>query len=258
VERAIGFEIERQRIAIEMGEPLVQETRGWDDDRGLTYRMRVKESSDDYRYFPEPDLPPLEVDPAWVEQVRAAMPELPGARRARYTDELRIAPADALTIVADPAATSLLDGALVAGPALPPRKLANWITGEYLRLAKGEGGTAAVAGVSGAELAALVGAVEAGELSATNAKEVFARHAASGEPVATIIASAGYRQISDADTLGAAVAAAIAANPAAVADIRAGRTQAVGFLVGQVMKQTRGQANAETVGRLVREALEVG
>jgi aspartyl-tRNA(Asn)/glutamyl-tRNA(Gln) amidotransferase subunit B len=258
VERAIGFEIDRQRAALEGGMPLVQETRGWDDDRGLTYRMRVKESSDDYRYFPEPDLPPLEVDPAWIERIGAELPELPAARRARYRDTLGLAAADAITIAGEPRATAVFEAALAASPGLRPRKLANWVTGEYLRLAKGEGGSVAVAGVSGPELAALVAAVEAGELSSTNAKEVFARHAASGESVASIVAAAGFRQISDTDALRTAVEAAIAANPSAVADIRSGRTEAVGFLVGQVMRQTRGQANAATVGRLVREALGIG
>jgi len=255
VERAVAFEIERQAKALDAGEPLIQETRGWDDDRGLTYRMRIKESSDDYRYFPEPDLPPLHVDASWLEAVRAAMPELPAARRARYA-ELGIPAADAVTIVADAGATALLDAALAAGPSLAPRKVANWVVGEYLRLAKGEAGATAVAGVSGAELAALVTMVEAGELSGTNAKEVFARHAAEGRPVAAIVAEAGFRQVNDTDALRTAIAEILAANPAAVADVRAGKGQAIGFLTGQVMKATRGQANAALVGQLLREALE--
>ena len=148
VERAIGFEIDRQTRALDAGEPLVQETRGWDDDRGVTYRMRVKESSDDYRYFPEPDLPPLRVDAAWLESIRTTMPELPSARRERYVTELGLAPADAVVIVGDPAAAQVFEGAMDAvGGSVPGRKVANWVTGEYLRLAKGEGGTAAVARV---------------------------------------------------------------------------------------------------------------
>ena len=150
----------------------------------------------------------------------------------------------------------LFEAALAAGPALPPRKVGNWVVGEYLRLAKGDAGAEAVAGVSGAELAALIGLVEAGELSGTNAKEVFERHARTGRPVADLVAEAGFRQISDTGALREAVAGVLAANPAAVADYKAGKQQAVGFLTGQVMRQTRGQANAAVVGQLLREALE--
>ncbi len=256
VERAIGFEIERQTRALRAGELLVQETRGWDDDRGATYRMRIKESSDDYRYFPEPDLPPLHLEPAFLDEIRASLPELPAARRARYVADLGLSPYDATIMVADGQATALFESALAAGPGLPAKKVANWIIGEYLRLAKGEAGAAAVRGTSGEELAALVGLVESGELSGTNAKEVFARHAATGRSVAELVAEAGFRQISDTGALRDAVAAVLAANPTAVADVKAGKTQAIGFLTGQVMRQTRGQADAEVVGRLLRETLD--
>ena len=134
VERAIAFEIERQAAALDAGEPLLQETRGWDDERGETYRMRVKETSDDYRYFPEPDLPPLHLDEAWLAEVRAALPELPGARRARYIDDLGLSPYDAAVLVADPDATALFEATMAADPGLPAKAVANWVSGEYLRL----------------------------------------------------------------------------------------------------------------------------
>jgi aspartyl-tRNA(Asn)/glutamyl-tRNA(Gln) amidotransferase subunit B len=256
VERAIGHEIERQAGVLAAGGRLMQETRGWDDDRGLTYRMRVKESSDDYRYFPEPDLPPLRLDPSWLAEVERSLPELPAARRARYRDGSGLSRYDASVLVGEPAATTLFEDALAADPSVSPKKVANWVIGEYLRLAKGEGGSAATASVSGRELADLVRRVEAGELSGTNAKQVFAIHARSGEPVAAIIAREGFRQISDEGPLREAVEAVIAENPVAVADVRAGKGQAIGFLTGQVMKRTAGQANAATVQRLLREALE--
>ncbi len=249
VERAIGFEIERQTRALEAGEPLVQETRGWDDDRGLTYRMRLKEDSDDYRYFPEPDLPPFRTDPAWLAEIRSAMPELPAARRQRYAAAMGLSPYDAAVIVGDGAATALFEGALQADPSLPAKRLANWVTGEYLRLPAGTG-------VAPAQLAALVRMIESNELSGTNAKEILARHAATGETVRGIVAALGLRQISDQGALRTAVAAVLAANPDAVADVRAGKAQAIGFLTGQVMKQTRGQANAAMVQQLLRDALE--
>jgi aspartyl-tRNA(Asn)/glutamyl-tRNA(Gln) amidotransferase subunit B len=255
VERAIDYEIERQTAALRAGEQLVMETRGWDDDRGLTYHMRPKETSDDYRYFPEPDLPPLRVDPAWLDELRAALPELPAARRQRYREELGLSDYDAEVLVSEAAAIALFEEARAADPELSAKKLANWVSGEYLRLAKGEDGVVAVAQVSGTELAALVRLVEDGEISGTNAKEVFALHARTGRSVGQIVAEAGFKQISDQDALQEAVDAVIAENPDAAADVRAGKQQAIGFLTGQVMKKTRGQANAGVVKDLLASSL---
>ena len=255
VERAIEFEIDRQAAALDAGETLAQETRGWSDERGETYHMRSKETSDDYRYFPEPDVPPLHVDPAWLDALRAAMPELPGARRARYGAALGLGVYDAAVLTADPDATALFEATLAAAVGLAPKSVANWVTGEYLRLRKAATGEATVR-VDPAELAAIIRAVEDGELSRSNAKEVFEAHVAAGETAAAIIAARGFRQISDSGAVGTAVDEVLAANPAAVADYRAGKVQAVGFLVGQVMKATRGQANAAIVQAAVRERLD--
>ncbi|MGI8534662.1 MAG: Asp-tRNA(Asn)/Glu-tRNA(Gln) amidotransferase subunit GatB [Candidatus Limnocylindrales bacterium] len=250
VERAIDHEIRRQGAALDAGEVVVQETRGWDDGRGATYVMRIKEDSDDYRYFPEPDLPPLRTDEAWLETIRAGLPELPAARRERYRASLGLSPYDAAVLVADAGATDLFEATLAADPGLPAKRVANWVAGEYLRL-----GAREAAVVRPAELAALVRAVEAGQLSTTNAKEVFARHAATGQAVALIVDASGMRRISDETALREAVAGVIDENPAAAADVRAGKGQAARFLVGQVMKRTRGQADAALVQRLVKDAL---
>jgi aspartyl-tRNA(Asn)/glutamyl-tRNA(Gln) amidotransferase subunit B len=252
VERAIGHEIERQAAALDAGEPLVQETRGWSDDRGATYRMRVKETSDDYRYFPEPDLPPLRVDPAWLDEIRDRLPELPGERRRRYQESLGLSAYDAGVIVADLDATRMYEETLASGPDLDAKQVANWVTGEYLRLRRASAGPVSV---SPPELAAIVRAVATGELSRANGREVLEAHVESGEPVAAIVDARGLRQISDTDTLTRIVDEVLAANPTAVADVKAGKAQAVGFLVGQVMKQTRGQANAAVVQTAVRERL---
>jgi aspartyl-tRNA(Asn)/glutamyl-tRNA(Gln) amidotransferase subunit B len=252
VERAIAFEVERQARALDAGEALVQETRGWDDDRGLTYTMRLKEESEDYRYFPEPDLPPLRTDPAWLDEIRASLPELPSARRARYRDALGLSAYDAAVLAADPRSTRLFEETLAAGGPVTPKAAANWVTGEYMRLSKTTGEGRA----SGQELAALIGLVEGGQLSGTNAKQVFQRHYSSGEPVAHIVAALGLRQISDETALGEAIERVLAANPAAVADVRAGKNQALGFLTGQVMKETLGQANPGLVRRLLEQRLE--
>ncbi len=260
VERAIAFEIERQAVALDAGEVLTQDTRGWDDNRGVTYVMRSKEDSHDYRYFPEPDLPPLRVAPAWIEAVRVALPELPAARRARYVEDLGLSAYDAGVIVAQPDLALAFEAIRAAGPGLAAKEVANFVTGDYGRLVN-ESGQRTAEGLAGrssaAELADLLGRVEAGELSRTNAREVFAIHAAGGQSVASIVAEAGFRQISDDAALGAAVDAVLAANPTAVADHHAGKP-ALGFLVGQVMKTTRGQANAELAGKLLRERLDPG
>jgi aspartyl-tRNA(Asn)/glutamyl-tRNA(Gln) amidotransferase subunit B len=252
VERAIDHEIERQARALRDGAPLRQETRGWDDDRGLTYHMRSKESSDDYRYFPEPDLPPLRLDPAWIGHIAASLPELPAARRRRYRESLGLSAYDAAVLVADESACAVFEAAVAADPGLPPKRLANWVTGELQRIAKT--GQA----VSGEQLARLVRMVEDGRLSGTNAKAVLARHATDGRDVAAIVAEAGWERIDDAAALRALVAAVIAANPGAVADVRAGQAKAIGFLVGQVMRETAGQARAAIVQDLLREALSEG
>jgi aspartyl-tRNA(Asn)/glutamyl-tRNA(Gln) amidotransferase subunit B len=260
VERAVAFEIERQARALDDGERVVQETRGWDDDRGLTYTMRTKEDSHDYRYFPEPDLPPLRADPAWLEAIRAGLPELPAARRGRYRDALGLSAYDAAVLVADTEATTVFEAALLAEPDLAPKAVANWVIGEVLRLVGSAGGGVGRrrVPVDGAQLGRLVRLVGEGAISSSSAKAVLERHATTREPVDAIVADLGLRQISDRDALAGIIDAVLAANPAAVEDVRAGKDQATGFLVGQVMKATRGQAQASAVQALLRERLGRG
>ena len=261
VERAVAHEIERQAAALDAGETLRQETRGWDDAKGATYLMRIKEDSDDYRYFPEPDLPPLQLDPAWLAAIRAALPELPAARRARYRDDLGLSPYDAALIVADETMSAAFEALCAAGPDLPAKELVNFVSGDYGRAAK-ETAERTVAGLVGrADAASLVHVlreVVAGRLSRSNAKEVVALHVASGTPAVELVAVRGFAQISDTDALDAVLNEVLAANPAAVADYRAGKAQAGGFLVGQVMKSTRGQANAALVQAAIRARLAGG
>jgi aspartyl-tRNA(Asn)/glutamyl-tRNA(Gln) amidotransferase subunit B len=253
VERAIAYEIERQAAVIDGGGKVHMETRGWDEPSQSTYHMRPKEEENDYRYFPEPDLPPLETTPEWRAAIKARLPELPATRRTRYRQDFGLSAYDATLLVMDGASTALFEGALAAGAGVAPKLIANWVTGEYARLAKGEAGAGSV---DPAELAALVKLVADGAISGTNAKEVLAEHFGSGERVAAIIERRGFRQISDAGALGAAIEQVVDANPAAVADYKAGKEAAVGFLVGQVMKATRGQANAAMVQTALRERLD--
>ena len=254
-ERAIAFEIERQAVAIDAGETIHMETRGWDESRQSTYHMRPKEEENDYRYFPEPDLPPLLTSPEWLAEIEARLPELPATRRTRYRTEFGLSAYDAGVLVNDAAATAMFEGVLAVGPRLAPKQVANWVTGEYLRLAKAAGDGYRV---FAPELAVLLKLIEDGIISGTNAKEVFAEHFATGMGVTAIVKARGLEQISDAGALGAAIDEVLAANPGAVADYRAGKAAAVGFLVGQVMKATRGQANAGMVQTALRERLDKG
>jgi aspartyl-tRNA(Asn)/glutamyl-tRNA(Gln) amidotransferase subunit B len=254
VERAIDFEIDRQTRALQTGEKLIQETRGWDDTRGETYPMRLKEESQDYRYFPEPDLPPLRTDPAWLDAIRAALPELPAVRRDRYVTDYGLSPTDASVIVAS--AGAYFDAAVSDARAPDPRQVASMLSKIALRERKSAPDV--LTERPGAELAAVVALRAAGGISSQNAEEVYAEHLRSGRTVAEIVAERGLSQINDRGALGEAVGRVIAANPAAVADYNAGKTVVVKFLVGQVMKETRGQADATVVQQLLEERLAAG
>ena len=253
VERAIAFEVERQTHALETGEGLVQETRGWDDGRGETYTMRLKEESQDYRYFPEPDLPPLRTDPAWLDSIRATMPELPAARRERYRTDYGLSAYDA-SLAANSGA--YIDAALSSQPA-PDPKVA---IGLFSKVALRE--RASIPNIldirPGTELAIASNLRTTGAISSQNAEEVYAEHLRSGRAVVDIVSERGLTSISDRGALGEAVDRVIAGNPAAVADYRAGKTVVVKFLLGQVMKETRGQADAAVVQNLIEERLAAG
>ena len=256
VERAIAFEIERQAAALDAGDPLAMETRGWDDGRQSTYRMRAKETSDDYRYFPEPDLPPLHVEPSWIAEVRAGVPELPAARRARY-EGLGLTHYDASVIVADPSMTFAFEAISAAGPDVPAKEIANFVSGPHAQAVKAGGANdAGTAGASTpAGIAALLGAIVDGRVSRSAGRELLTRHVADGTPADELLATAGPGQLSDDAALLGHVDAVIAANPRAVEDYRAGKPVA-GFFVGQVMKATSGAADAARVSELVRERLD--
>ena len=260
LERAMEYEIERQTDALERGEALVQETRGWDEANGRTISQRSKEEANDYRYFPEPDLPPLRPSADWVAALRASLPELPAARRVRYAEELGLSPYDAGVLTGDVALAAYFDAVVAAGASLgvTPKAAVNWVTGEFSRLLNqhaAEGLRADAVALKPAQLAELVAEVEAGRVSATNAKAVLARTFASGESPAEVIAAEGLGQVNDAGLIADAVASVIAEHPAQVGEYRAGKQQIYGFLVGQVMKRTAGRADARLVNEELRRQL---
>ncbi len=257
LERAMEFEVARHVEALERGERLVQETRGWIEDGGRTVAQRSKEEANDYRYFPEPDLPPLRPSPAWVEELRARLPELPAARRARYVTELGLSAYDAGVLTADHALADYFDGVVHAG--ISPKVAANWVSGEFSRLLNrhaAEGLRASAVALKPSGLAELIAEQEAGRVSAANAKEILAEVFASGEPPRTVIGQRGLAQVSDAGVIGEAVAWVVQEHAPQVAEYRAGKQQIFGFLVGQVMKRTNGRADAKLVNAELRRQLD--
>ena len=251
VRRALAHEIERQTAVLAAGGAVERETRGYDPARDVTRPQRGKEEARDYRDLPDPDLRPPPVDAAWVEALRAALPELPRARRERFAAEFGLAPADAAVLTEEPAVADLFEATAAAlGDA---RTAATWVQGEVLALAKGRPGGVADLRLTAEALAELLRALRRGALAAAQAKAVLAEMAETGAAPDAIIAARGLRQESDAGTVEAVVRAVLAAHPGAVADHRAGRqAKAIGFLMGQVMRASGGAANP----RVARAALE--
>jgi aspartyl-tRNA(Asn)/glutamyl-tRNA(Gln) amidotransferase subunit B len=254
VERALEYEVKRQSEELAGGRRIVQETRLFDADRGVTRSMRSKEYAHDYRYFPEPDLVPLKLDPAWVESLRAGLPELPRARRQRFTSQYGLPTYDAEILTQSRALAEYYEAAVRAHA--NAKGISNWIMSELLRELGGDDEAALAASpVSPAHLAGLVRLIDDGTISGKIAKDVFARMLASGEEPATIVQREGLTQVADAGALEAMVDQAIAGNPKAVADFKAGKTAASKAFVGQVMKASGGKANPAMVDRLVQEKL---
>ena len=254
VQRALEYEVQRQAEALTAGRRVAQETRLFDADRGTTRSMRSKEYAHDYRYFPEPDLVPLRLDPAWIEQIRAALPELPRARRQRFASQYGLPPYDAEILTQSRALAAYYEAAVGAHD--NPKAISNWIMTELLRELGGDDEAAvAKAPVSPANLAGLVRLIDEGTISGKIAKDVFARMLASGEDPVTIVRREGLTQVADVGAIEALVDQAIAANPKAVADFKGGKAVAAKALVGQVMKASGGKANPAMVDRVVQEKL---
>jgi aspartyl-tRNA(Asn)/glutamyl-tRNA(Gln) amidotransferase subunit B len=254
VQRALEYEVARQTRALEGGERIVQETRLFDPDRNVTRSMRSKEYAHDYRYFPEPDLVPLKLDAARVEEVRRALPELPRARRQRFVTQYGLPAYDAGILTQSRALAEYYEAA--ARGHANPKAISNWIMTELLRELGGDDESAiACSPVSPAHLASLVRLIDDGTISGKIAKDVFGRMRESGEDPAAIVRREGLTQVADAGQLEALVDQAIAANPKAVADFRGGKAAAAKALVGQVMKASGGKANPAMVDRLIQQKL---
>jgi aspartyl-tRNA(Asn)/glutamyl-tRNA(Gln) amidotransferase subunit B len=254
LQRALEYEVDRQIGLLCSGGRVEQETRLWDTAAGRTVAMRTKEEAHDYRYFPEPDLPPLQLSPAWIDEQRAKLPELPEARRRRFIRQYALGEPEAAFLSQDTALAAYFEEAVRAGAA--PRSAANWLMGELARKLRETGLGIQEARVDPEALAALIGLVDAGRLSATMAKEVFERMWATGRSAAAIVEEEQLARIDDEAALERAARDVVARHADAAAQYRRGKTTALGFLVGQVMRATGGRANPAMVNRILRRLLE--
>lgn len=257
--QGIDYEIARQTKLLRSGGSVAQETMGWDEARGVTVPQRSKEEAHDYRYFPEPDLPHLEVSREWVAEIRARLPELPDARRERLTSELGLSAYDAEVIAAERPIAEYYDRAVAAGREhkVDAKALANWVTGELFRLMKDSGTDIDRVKIAPAQIPALVALVNRGTISTTIAKQVFESMFATGQDPEAIVKDKGLAQISDADALSTIADRVIAEHPKPVADYRAGKEPVLKFLVGQVMKATKGQANPTVAADLLARKIKM-
>lgn len=253
VQRGLEYEAARQEDILNDGGKIVQETRSWDETNGVTESLRSKEQAHDYRYFPEPDLVPIIVDAEEIERLRANLPEMPDARKQRLMQDYGLSAYDADIITASKAMADYFDAALASKA--DPKAVANWLMGEvskHLNTASLEMKSCPVAPE---KLAGLIELIDKGTISNKIAKTVFEEMWTSGKDALTIVKEKGMMQISNAGEIESIVDAVIAANPQSVADFQSGKEKALGFLVGQIMKQTKGRANPEMVNKMLRQRL---
>ncbi len=254
VERALEFEVRRQMAILQQGGRVEQETLLWDEKRGVAEPMRTKEMAHDYRYFPEPDLVPLEVDPGWVERIRQALPELPLERKRRFVKQYGLPEYDAHVLTETRELADYFERA--AASTRHWKKLSNWVMGEVLRVLNERKVRIQDFPVPAEHLANLVELIEKGTISASAAKRVFEEMVETGKEPETVIREKGLVQISDTGQLEAVVDRVLAAHPDEVEKFLAGKDRVFGFFVGQVMRETRGKANPRMVNELLRQKLE--
>jgi aspartyl-tRNA(Asn)/glutamyl-tRNA(Gln) amidotransferase subunit B len=253
LERAVSFEIERQSKLLVAGGVVEQETLGWDEGRQATYSQRSKEDAHDYRYFPEPDLPPLVIPDEWLEQVRAALPELPRQKSYRFIQQYGLSAYDAALLTAEKGVAAYFEAAVQALPAsVSPKMLANWLAGDLFALLNQAGGVIYLERILPANLAKLVQLVAEGEINAATGKEVLAEMFTTGQSAEEIVERRGLRQVSDSGLIASLVRQVLEECPGEVASYRSGKETVMNWLFGQVMRRASGKANPQ----VVRQELE--
>lgn len=253
VQKAVAAEIERQSRILDEGGRVEQATRRYDESQKTTVLMRKKEGAVDYKYFPEPNIFPIQLDEAWIRDIQDSMEELPAARRARFMNDYGLGEYDAQVLVADPAMADYYEEA--AKTAKDAKKTANWVIGDLSAALNRDNRTFANAGVAPEHLAQLVNLVADGTISGKQAKTVFEDMLSSGKEPAKIVEEKGMKQVTDEGAILALVTEVLDANPKSIEDYKAGKDRAIGFLVGQVMKKSRGTANPKRTNELIREEL---
>lgn len=252
--RAITTEIARQTKRAEAGERIVQETRHFDESTGATSTMRVKEGAIDYRYFPEPDLLPIVTDDAWIESIRATLPELPAARRERMESEFGLSKEQIAVVAASPEAVTYFDELVAAGT--EPREAAVWMSGDLARALNTAGDDIADSKLTAKDLADLIAAVADGRVNRNTGKRVVVRAYEEGVTPLQIVAAEGLEQVSDDGAIGSAIDEVLAGLAKDVERFRAGEEKVYGFLMGQVMRALKGQGAPDVIQRLLREKLQ--
>ena len=252
--RSMDYEVKRQIELVEAGGEIVQETRRWDDTKGISVVMRTKEDAHDYRYFPEPDLLPIVVSEEWIEEVRSRLPELPAERRARYINEYNLSEYDASVITTSKKTSDYFEACIKSG--CDPKSASNWLMGDITRYLNEKELEPSDIPFTAEQLASLLSLIEKGTISNSAAKKVLAEMFNEPENPSKIVEKLGLVQVSDEGALKQMVDDVLAANPQSIVDYKAGRDRAIGFLVGQIMKASRGKANPQMINKLLKEALD--
>ncbi|MDF0551895.1 Asp-tRNA(Asn)/Glu-tRNA(Gln) amidotransferase subunit GatB [Kamptonema sp. UHCC 0994] len=255
IHRAIDFEIERQIQALENGDRIFQETRLWEEGKQCTVSMRLKEGSSDYRYFPEPDIPPIEVSPEQLERWEAELPELPASKRDRYENKIGLSAYDARVLTDDRSVAEYFEAAIAAGA--NPKQTANWVMGDITAYLKNEKLNITQLPLKPYGLAELISLIDAGTISGKIAKDLLPKLLSEGGSPKQAIETAGVTQISDSTTLEVIIDQVIAGNPKELEQYRSGKTKLLGFFVGQVMKKTEGRADPKLTNQLLNKKLNV-
>jgi aspartyl-tRNA(Asn)/glutamyl-tRNA(Gln) amidotransferase subunit B len=253
VQMAIEYETRRQIEVLEEGGTIVQETRLWDTTKFVTRSMRSKEEAHDYRYFPDPDLLPLELEQDWVDAIKATLPELPDEKKARFISDYKLSPYDAGVLVAEKASAAFYE---TVAKGRDPKLAANWTMGELFGALNKQGKGIEQSPVSAENLGGLIDLISDNTISGRIAKDVFAEMVETGKPAALIVEEKGLRQVTDTGAIDSAIAGVLAANPDKVADYKGGKEKLFGFFVGQVMKQTQGKANPALMNELLTKKLK--
>ncbi len=252
--RAMQYEEKRQAKVLDEGGTVEQETRRWDDARGVSTVMRTKEDAQDYRYFPEPDLVPIVVSDEWVEEIKKTIPELPAQRKARYIEEFDLPEYDAFIITSSKTLADYFDAATKVGA--KPKTVSNWLMGDITKILNEKEMEPSDIPFSAEQLAKMISLIEKGTISTSAAKKVLSAMFETSEDPEALVEKLGLVQVSDEGAIKEMIDEVIKNNPQSVADFKAGKAKAIGFLVGQTMKMSKGKANPQIINKLLQEALE--